>query len=39
VAASADAGRLDDFYRLGPSLAVRPRIRRAEVTFVAFDVL
>jgi ATP-dependent DNA ligase len=35
----ADAGRLDDFYRLGPSLAIRPRIRSAEVAFVAFDVL
>lgn len=35
----ADAGRLDDFYRLGPSVARRPRIRGTEVTFVAFDLL
>jgi bifunctional non-homologous end joining protein LigD len=35
----ADAGRLDDFYRLGPSLARKPRIRASQVSFVAFDLL
>jgi bifunctional non-homologous end joining protein LigD len=35
----ADAGRLDDFYRLGAALAHRERSRVTEVTFVAFDLL
>jgi bifunctional non-homologous end joining protein LigD len=30
----ADAGRMEDFYRVGPALA-----RRCQVSFVAFDVL
>jgi bifunctional non-homologous end joining protein LigD len=34
----ADAGRLSDFYRLGPALAVK-RGRKVPVAFVAFDLL
>jgi len=33
----ADAGRLSDFYRLGPALARRHRA--VPVAFVAFDLL
>jgi bifunctional non-homologous end joining protein LigD len=34
----ADSGRLSDFYRLGPALAVKQG-RRVPVAFVAFDLL
>jgi len=34
----ADAGRLSDFYRLGPALAVKGG-RKVPVSFVAFDLL
>jgi bifunctional non-homologous end joining protein LigD len=34
----ADSGRLSDFYRLGPALAVK-RGRKVPVAFVAFDLL
>jgi bifunctional non-homologous end joining protein LigD len=35
----AKAGRMEDFYDVMPSVAIRRRPRRAPLTFAAFDVL